>query len=156
MTETLRLPENEAQAFIEAIEKREITLTATIPPDQVYAGNCWYKASNGWELIVFNDCGQFDYIDSITTNDGRVIQSFCEHGVLPQCEASDEGFVRNYTGPVDARECYRLYGIPPYVAHPVEHVWTSTMPAGSPVEFFRSPDTQKALEEDNEAEQFGW
>ena len=160
MTEValIKLSEVDAQAFIEAIERREITLEAEGSLAVVYAGNCYYQASNGWQLVVFNDCGEFDYIDSITTDDGRMIQSFyVDYGSDPQCAADEEGFVQSYTGPTDARECYRLYGIPPYLAHPVDHVWTSTMPVGSPIEFYRSPKAQQMVDKlKQDGMEFNW
>lgn len=36
----------------------------------VYAGNVFYLV-NGWEVVVFNDCDDWDYIDSVIHPDGR-------------------------------------------------------------------------------------
>jgi hypothetical protein len=39
--------------------------------DQAYSGDMRFRFGNGYGLIVFNDCGEWDYIDSYTTHDGR-------------------------------------------------------------------------------------
>lgn len=41
-------------------------------PQQIYAGNVQYNITgkySNYGLIVFNDCNQFDYIDSIVSSD---------------------------------------------------------------------------------------
>ena len=40
---------------------------------EVYAGNVEYALSNGWGVTVFNDCGEWDYIDSIKAPGGEWI-----------------------------------------------------------------------------------
>lgn len=56
---------DEALEFLRAIERGEITLVAERCPQDVYAGNVGYKASNGWTIVVFNDCNEWDYPDCI-------------------------------------------------------------------------------------------
>lgn len=60
------------RAFLESVERGEITLVShgAKEPQQVYAGNCWYTASDGTKLVVFNDCNEWDYIDHIEFPDG--------------------------------------------------------------------------------------
>jgi hypothetical protein len=41
-----------------------------------------YKLSNGWTVVVFNDCGDWDYIDSVITDTGerfefRLVEHWC-------------------------------------------------------------------------------
>ncbi|WP_155639554.1 DUF7693 family protein [Burkholderia multivorans] len=43
--------------------------------DQIYCGNVKLKFGE-WQMLVFNDAGDFDYIDSVTAPDGR--SSDCE------------------------------------------------------------------------------
>lgn len=60
-------------SFLRKIEQEEIVLTPAKNPSDIYAGNVKYQASNGWEIVVFNDANTWDYIDSIQTNDGLLI-----------------------------------------------------------------------------------
>jgi hypothetical protein len=59
--------------FLHAIERGEITLTPERCPQDVYAGNVAYKASNGWTVVVFNDCNHWDYVSEIVLSDGSRI-----------------------------------------------------------------------------------
>lgn len=38
--------------------------------DDTYAGNVEFLFGD-WEIMVFNDCDSFDYVDSATASDGR-------------------------------------------------------------------------------------
>ena len=42
-------------------------------PAEIYCGNMIYDCSNGWKVVVFNDCGAWDYVDHVITPDSRVI-----------------------------------------------------------------------------------
>lgn len=48
-------------------------------PDETFAGDCDYVVEDpddefhGWKIAVFNDCGGFDYFDSVTAPDGRSV-----------------------------------------------------------------------------------
>jgi len=63
----------ELRAFFRAIESGEIRLVAEIEPQEIYAGNVSYRASNGWRVVVFNDANEFDYVDHLVADDGRSI-----------------------------------------------------------------------------------
>lgn len=76
------ISESEVLDFLQAIEQGSITLTPQEDPQEVYAGDVTYSASNGWEITVFNDCNEWDYIDSIRASDGRTI-GFTELGDMP-------------------------------------------------------------------------
>ena len=115
------LPEAEAMAFLAAIEARDITLTTD---EVMYAGDVTYQASNGWTLVVFNDCASFDYVDRIDTNDGRSLDTWDDDGL---CDDDGRyGPLRAYRGPADAAECWRLYGI--HEGYP-EPDWSATLPS---------------------------
>lgn len=64
-------PEIALAEFLKAIEEGSVWITPEQEPQDVYAGNVSYSASNGWHLVVFNDANEWDYIDSIATSDGR-------------------------------------------------------------------------------------
>lgn len=67
----MTIPEAEILTVLHAIESGTITLTPEMDPQMVCAGDVTYYASNGWKLTVFNDCGEWDYLDSVETSDGR-------------------------------------------------------------------------------------
>jgi hypothetical protein len=65
---------DELQAFLDAIETHAIDLVADVDPQDVYAGDVVYRASNGWTLTIFNDANEYDYVDRVTSADGRETQ----------------------------------------------------------------------------------
>jgi|SRR5215469_2327094 len=67
--------EAELSHFLMAIEDGSVSITPEQEPQDVYAGNISYNASNGWRIFVFNDSNEWDYIDSIETSDGRKFDS---------------------------------------------------------------------------------
>lgn len=67
------LEESEVREFLDGIEKGTITLLPKNDPQDVYAGDVEYEASNGWHIIIFNDANEWDYIDTIKTPDGRTL-----------------------------------------------------------------------------------
>lgn len=73
MSESLLLSTSEIWAFLLAIEAGEITLNPFLDPQQVYGGRVSYRASNGWEMTVFNDCNVWDYLEELITPDGYFI-----------------------------------------------------------------------------------
>ena len=40
-------------------------------PDEVWAGNVTYRTDTAWIIVVFNDCGEFDYIDHLIDPQGQ-------------------------------------------------------------------------------------
>ena len=64
--------EVELGQFLRAVEDGTVSLAPEQEPQDVYAGNVTYIASNGWRIVIFNDANERDYIDSITTSDGRI------------------------------------------------------------------------------------
>ncbi len=59
--------------FLLSIESGEIRLTPTSDPKQTYNGIVHYQASNGWHLSVFVDCDDWDYVETIITDDGETL-----------------------------------------------------------------------------------
>jgi len=66
------IPEEELLEFLKAVEAGTVSLQPEecIPQD-IYAGNVPYRASNGWRITIFNDCNEWDYVDHVTAADGR-------------------------------------------------------------------------------------
>jgi len=63
---------NEIKDFLQQVERGEVHLEVVgESPKEVYAGNVAYKASNGWHIVVFNDCDAWDYIDCIVDAEGN-------------------------------------------------------------------------------------
>lgn len=71
MSTTPTSTEVELSQFLRAVEDGSISLTPEQEPQDVYAGKVRYIASNGWRIVVFNDANDWDYIESITTSEGR-------------------------------------------------------------------------------------
>jgi hypothetical protein len=59
-------------AMLRRIERREVTLKCinNEPPRDIYCGNCTFETSDGWTIVIFNDCDEWDYIDHVTDPDG--------------------------------------------------------------------------------------
>jgi hypothetical protein len=68
-----QISEEEIVKFLKEIEEGTVTLAPHHEPQDVYAGNVCYQASNGWEIVIFNDANVWDYIDCIQTSEGRSI-----------------------------------------------------------------------------------
>jgi hypothetical protein len=59
--------------FIFEVEKGLRPLTPLQDPMEVFAGNVEYVSNShreSWKMVVFNDCNEWDYIDSITDPSG--------------------------------------------------------------------------------------
>ncbi len=69
------MTEDELMHFLIAIETGEVLLTPAGDPQEVYSGCVHYAADNGWKIAVFNDANAWDYIDEVTTSDGRALDS---------------------------------------------------------------------------------
>ncbi len=67
------ISEIEALNFLKAIEDGLISLRSVQDPQEIYAGNVSYTASNGWLITIFNDANEWDYIDQIQSEDGRIL-----------------------------------------------------------------------------------
>lgn len=65
------LSEEEIRQFLGAIEDGLVTITPTAEPQDIDAGDVAYRASNGRRIVVFNDGNEWDYIDSIESDDDR-------------------------------------------------------------------------------------
>ena len=100
------ITEEELMEFLKAIEEGRIALQPEecIPQD-IYAGNVPYRASNGWRITIFNDCNDWDYVDQVIAADGRTLD-FDEID-------NDMSVVREYTPEIEV--AWRRYGIPGYM-----------------------------------------
>ena len=95
------IPRKELIEFFRAIEAGEVRLRAERDPQEIYAGDVVYHASNGWMLKVFNDCNEYDYVDEVQAYDGRVTDfDALEEMWEPQFEVA-----------------WRCLGIPGYCTH---------------------------------------
>lgn len=61
--------------FLHSVEDGSVTLACAgeREPQEIYSGKVAYSASNGWQIVIFNDCNEWDYIEEIETADGRRI-----------------------------------------------------------------------------------
>jgi len=99
------ITEKELLEFLKAIEAGTVVLQPEkcIPQD-IYAGDVPYTASNGWRITIFNDCNEWDYVEEVITADGRSLDfdSIDNHMAT----------VRDYTP--DDQIAWEKYGIPGY------------------------------------------
>ncbi len=101
-----KLTAAEALEFLRAVESGAVTLEPESEPQMIYAGNVEYEASNGWTIVVFNDCNEWDYIDTIEAADGRRAEGWADGG-LPELDA--------YQPP--AGVAWERYRIPGYLSY---------------------------------------
>lgn len=90
--------------FLKAIEDGTVSLRTEFDPQDTYAGNVPYVASNGWRITIFNDCNDWDYVDRVETPDGRRLDFDAIDNYMPAA--------REYM-PSDELAWLR-YGIPGY------------------------------------------
>lgn len=84
------IPISELRSFFRNIESGDIRLVAELDPQDVYAGNVVYRASNGWILRIFNDANEFDYVDEVRSSDGRVTDFDAIEGTEAEWRPDDE------------------------------------------------------------------
>jgi hypothetical protein len=100
------ITEEELLEFLKAIEEGTVSLQPEecIPQD-IYAGNVPYTASNGWRITIFNDCNEWDYVDHVIAPDGRSLNFD---------EIEDFMFIaREYTPDIEV--AWSRYRIPGYM-----------------------------------------
>ena len=103
--------EAEVLSVLAAIERGEVTLSRE--GKDLYAGDQTYVASNGWKLVVFNDCNSWDYLDSVVTPDGIEHDFWWFLGEpIVDGESCDEPYadVRAYRAPDDVARVVYLIG----------------------------------------------
>jgi hypothetical protein len=69
-----KITEQEIYNFLQEIESGSVILSPRQEPQGVYACYGKYDASNGWEITIYSDANEWDYIDEIRTGDGREIE----------------------------------------------------------------------------------
>ncbi len=67
----------ELRKNLDGIDAGEITLTLLNPDKDGrpgYVGYPTYLASNGWKICVFDDCGDWDYIQWVESPEGEAME----------------------------------------------------------------------------------
>ena len=77
-----RHTEGEVRDLLRRIETGDVTLTSETEPQHVN-GDVHYQCSNGWEIVVYNDVGQWDYLDEVASPDGRVTGHSAMNAIMP-------------------------------------------------------------------------
>jgi len=76
------------RSFLASVERGDTLLVCLgQTPDDVWAGDVTYAASgeyDGWCIVVFNDCNDFDYVDCVESPDGARMEfpNWPEPGVM--------------------------------------------------------------------------
>lgn len=99
-----RLPEAEVLGFLKRIETGEVTLA--FKPGHSPSTLCAYDASNGWTISVFYDVDEWDYVDSIQSDDGRDYY-YDLYRTVAEYYPTDEVVRERYHGPVPTQ--YRTW-----------------------------------------------
>lgn len=99
------ITEEELLEFLKAIEEGTIALQPESIPQDIYAGNVSYRASNGWQITIFNDCNDWDYVDHVIAPDGRSLRFDDIDNFM--------SIAREYTP--DDEVAWSRYGIPGYM-----------------------------------------
>jgi hypothetical protein len=62
----------EVAELLRKVMRREVKIVAVDRSwKEVYAGEVRFRAG-GYEIVIFNDCNELDYVDSVNAPDGRV------------------------------------------------------------------------------------
>ena len=120
--------------LLRQIHSKEVTLECRmdLSPQIIYCGDVEYHVSNGWRIRIFNDCGDWDFIDSVFSPDGRIWQynDIYKH--------DDEGRSTKETRRLydeeprgDREMIWQFYGLPGYLQHRSKE-WDGWKPAISP------------------------
>lgn len=51
--------------------KEEVRYTGTNPEADVFSGNVPFESASGWRIVVFIDCGDWDYVDRAISPSGE-------------------------------------------------------------------------------------
>lgn len=94
----MSLKESEILEVLKDIETGKLTLKLIENHHAISSGNVVYTVSNGWQITIFKDADNWDYIDNIKTCDGRTI-GFNKLDSLPE--------IKNYYPPKQA--CLAIY-----------------------------------------------
>jgi hypothetical protein len=108
------ISEAELMQFLRDVEDGSVTLQPNQDPQDVYAGNVSYTASNGWGITVFNDCNEWDYVDRVQTPEGLILD-FDAIESMPRAGV--------YEPSADA--AWSRYGIPGYCTFRCKHCGTT-------------------------------
>ena len=113
MTRKAKVKPEEIAELLRQIESGVVTLECRMSrsPQDVYAGDVTYHSSNGWVVVIFNDCNDWDYVDSVVAPDGRVA-NFEDIYPIGDREGSKAVQEAEPTG-----EVWDTYGIPGYLRH---------------------------------------
>jgi hypothetical protein len=105
------ITESEILAVIRDIEAGLLV----VEKDTVWdMGGCpTFATSNGWRFVVFNDCGEWDYFESISAPDGRFVDEVIDAEmpvVAGYAPASLDAFRSWGFNDEEARLCSRFTG----------------------------------------------
>lgn len=68
-----------AEQCLEVLKSIDLGIRTVVPhacPHVVYAGNIEYVTDDGWKITVFNDCNEWDYVDSVQSPLGDTFECF--------------------------------------------------------------------------------
>lgn len=69
----MNIGESEILKVLLDIETGQLGLEPVDTQFETYSGNVVYDITNGWQITIFKDANNWDYIDNIKTRDGENI-----------------------------------------------------------------------------------
>ncbi len=85
------MTEQDILAMCKAVDAGELSveLEGGKTWDEAYSGNMRFRFGNGFRLVVYNDCGEWDYIDSYIAPDGTRTEVIVPDVTETQAQADD-------------------------------------------------------------------
>lgn len=94
----MSISEKEILDVLEKIETGKLNLEKVDNQGDIYSGNIVFDISNGWEITIFKDANNWDYIDNIKTHKGESIDFEILEGLTE---------IKNYYPPKEV--CLNIY-----------------------------------------------
>lgn len=76
---TIMMTEKFIMVMLSDIEEGKLKLEPQFDVSEYKCGSESYKVSNGYTLVVFFDCEEFDYIESIISPDGEELDIWIDY-----------------------------------------------------------------------------
>jgi len=65
------ITDEQVEQLFKDIDEGRVTVKPTRETwKEAWAGDVEFTCSNGWRVVVFNDCDEWDYVDSVIAPDG--------------------------------------------------------------------------------------
>jgi len=106
--------EDEVLEVIARVEAGDLLVTKDCSWD-VGALGVKFTTEDGWRIVVFNDAGQWDYIETVEAPDGRFLESpeIDEMPCVEDYHPATVAIARLWGLSAEEAECFARYTLPP-------------------------------------------